>query len=61
MKKLKTQGKNSKTQGINSRFRQIYLVELPKTGPISKPDIKGGTYEERMSVAIITHHSFRDS
>ena len=36
-KKLRTQGKNSKTQGKNSRFRQIHLVELPKTGPISKP------------------------
>ena len=28
-----------KTQGKNSRFRQIHLVELPKTGPISKPVI----------------------
>ena len=37
--KLKTQGKNSKTQGKNSRFRQIHLVELPKTGPISKPGV----------------------
>ena len=33
--KLKTQRKISKTQGKNSRFRQIHLVELPKTGPIS--------------------------
>ena len=38
-KKLRTQGKNSKTQGKNSRFRQIHLVELPKTGPISKPEL----------------------
>ena len=32
MEKLKTQGKNS-------RFGQIHLVELPKTGPISKPAV----------------------
>ena len=31
--------KNSKTQGKNSRFRQIHLVELPKTDPISKPGL----------------------
>ena len=34
--KEKTQ---EKTQGKNSRFRQIHLVELPKTGPISKPEL----------------------
>ena len=39
--KLKPQGKNSKTQGKNSRFWQIHLVELPKQGPISKPDLRG--------------------
>ena len=38
-KTLKTQqkrqnsGKNVKTQAKNSRFRQINLVKLPKTGP----------------------------
>ena len=32
-------GEKLKSQGKNSRFRQIHLVELPKTGPISKPDI----------------------
>ena len=38
--KLKTQEKNSITQGKNSRFRQIHLVELSKTGPISKPAVR---------------------
>ena len=54
MKKLKTQGKNSKTQGINSRFRQIYLVELPKTGPISKPVLLTTTYTPKFQVATMS-------
>ena len=37
--KFKTQAKNSKTQAKNSRFWQIHLVKLPKTGPISKPEL----------------------
>ena len=36
--------KKLKTQGKNSRFRQIHLVELPKTGPISKPGLTFTTY-----------------
>ena len=30
--KLKTQSLKLKTQAKNSRFQQIHLVELPKTG-----------------------------
>ena len=38
-KNLKTQAIKLKTQAKNSMVWQIHLVELPKTGPISKSDI----------------------
>ena len=39
LKFVKKSRKKLKTQGENSRFWRIHLVELPKTGPISKPDL----------------------
>ena len=39
VKSVKTQAIKLKTQAKNSRFRQIHLVELPKTGPNQKPEL----------------------